>query len=79
MKKVEAIIRPEKLSLVKTELEKIGCSGLTITEVSGYGKQGGIEQQWRGEKYKIDLIPKVKLEIVCKDEELDKICNTIVS
>ena len=55
MKKIEAIIRPEKLQDVKTALDKLGCIGMTITEVKGRGKQGGITQQWRGRQYHIDL------------------------
>ncbi len=77
MKKIEAIIRPEKLDEVKKALEKVGYSGLTISEVEGHGKQKGIVQQWRGEKYKIELLPKIKIEIVAKDSDSEVIIKAI--
>ena len=78
MKKIEAIIRPEKLEQIKIELEKIGHSGITVSEVEGFGRQKGITQQWRGEIYKIDFVPKLKLEIVVKDSELNKVLDCII-
>ncbi|KYC54169.1 MAG: putative nitrogen regulatory PII-like protein [Candidatus Methanofastidiosum methylothiophilum] len=78
MKKIEAIIRPEKLQDVKSALDKLGCVGMTITEVKGRGKQGGITQQWRGRQYHIDLIPKIKIELVVKTKYVDKVVNTII-
>jgi len=78
MKKIEAIIRPEKLQDVKTALDKLGCIGMTITEVKGRGKQGGITQQWRGRQYHIDLLPKIKLELVVKTKYVDKVVDTII-
>ncbi|MFA5260241.1 MAG: P-II family nitrogen regulator [Candidatus Omnitrophota bacterium] len=78
MKKIEAIVRPEKLDDVRDALEAAGCNGLMITEIEGYGKQKGVVQQWRGEKYKIDTLPKIKLEIVVKDNELRRIIKTIM-
>ncbi|NMC59617.1 MAG: P-II family nitrogen regulator [Candidatus Methanofastidiosa archaeon] len=78
MKKIEAIIRPEKLQDVKTALDKMGCIGMTITEVKGRGKQGGVTQQWRGRQYHIDLLPKIKLELVVKTKYVDKVVNTII-
>ena len=78
MKKITAIIRPEKLEAVRQALEKVGYSGLMISEIQGHGKQKGIVQQWRGEKYKVDLISKVKLEIVVKDSEVAVIKQTII-
>ena len=78
MKKIEAIIRPEKLQDVKAALDKLGCVGMTITEVKGRGKQGGITQQWRGRQYHIDLIPKIKIELVVKTKYVDKVVNTII-
>ncbi|OPY77629.1 MAG: Nitrogen regulatory protein P-II [Syntrophorhabdus sp. PtaU1.Bin058] len=77
MKHIIAIIRPEKLDDVRNALEKVGYSGLMISEISGHGKQKGVVQQWRGEKYKLDLIPKIKLEVVIKDSELGVIKKTI--
>jgi len=78
MKHIIAIIRPEKLDDVRHALEKAGCSGLMISEISGHGKQKGVVQQWRGEKYKVDLIPKIKLEVMIKDSELPTIKKTIM-
>ena len=78
MKHIIAIIRPEKLDDVRHALEKAGCSGLMISEISGHGKQKGVVQQWRGEKYKVDLIPKIKLEVMIKDRELGIIKKTIM-
>lgn len=79
MKKVEAIIRPEKIEDVRSALEKLGCSGLMATEIEGYGKQKGVVQQWRGEKYKVDFLPKIKIEIVCKDSEVEQLVQVIVN
>lgn len=78
MKKIEAIIRPEKLDSIRMALEASGYPGITLSEIEGHGKQKGTVQQWRGEKYKVDFLPKVKLEIVCQDEELEKIVETIL-
>jgi nitrogen regulatory protein P-II 1 len=78
MKKIEAIIRPEKLDSVRKGLEKIGCSGLMVSEIEGHGKQKGVIQQWRGEKFKVDLLPKVKLEIVANNTEVKNIVKTIL-
>ena len=64
MKKIEMIIRPEKLESVRKALEQAGCAGLMITEIEGHGKQKGVGQQWRGEKYKVELLPKIKIEVV---------------
>lgn len=78
MKKIEAIIRPEKLAVVRTALEAGGYPGLTISEVEGHGKQKGALQCWHGENYKVDYLPKIKIEIVCTAEELYRIIDTIV-
>ena len=79
MKKIEAIIRPERLEEVKGALEGIGIIGMTVTEVSGRGRQKGITLQWRVGEYRVDLLPKVKIEMVVLDEDLGKTVNTIVS
>jgi nitrogen regulatory protein P-II 1 len=78
MKHIIAIIRPEKLDDVRASLQEVGYSGLMISEIEGHGKQKGIVQQWRGEKYKVDLIPKIKLEIVVKDSEVEKIKKMLI-
>jgi nitrogen regulatory protein P-II 1 len=77
MKKIEAIIRPEKLDAVRQALESSGYPGITITEIEGHGKQKGSVQQWRGEQYKLDFLPKVKVEIVCISSDLDKILKVL--
>ena len=78
MKKIEAIIRPEKIKDVKKKLDEIRYPGITISEVEGHGRQKGISQQWRGQEYKIDLLPKIKVEILAKDDDVDKLVNAIV-
>jgi nitrogen regulatory protein P-II 1 len=78
MKKILAIIRPDKLEEVKQALEDIGCNGLTIKEVRGRGIQLGITESYRGHDYKVDLLPKTEIEIVSSEEELDNIVDTIV-
>lgn len=78
MKHIIAIIRPEKLDDVRRALEKAGCTGLMISEISGHGKQKGVVQQWRGEKYKVDLIPKIKLEVMIKDNDLGSVKKAIM-
>ena len=77
MKKIEAIIRPEKLEAVRAALETVGYAGLMITEIEGHGKQKGITQQWRGKKYRVELLPKVKIEIVVKDQDVERITKAI--
>ncbi|MBI2094161.1 MAG: P-II family nitrogen regulator [Candidatus Omnitrophica bacterium] len=79
MKKIEAIVRPEKLDDVKKALEKAGYPGMTISEVEGHGKQKGVTRQWRGESYKVDLLPKVKIEVVVSDKEAERILSAIAS
>lgn len=78
MKKIEVIIRPEKLDAVRRALEKVGYAGVMISEIEGHGKQKGVIQQWRGEKYKVDFLPKIKVEIVVKDSEVERITKTII-
>jgi len=78
MKKILAIIRPDKLEEVKQALEDMGCNGLTIKEVRGRGIQLGITESYRGHDYKVDLLPKTEIEIVTSEEDLDDIVDTIV-
>jgi len=78
MKKIEAIIRSEKLDDVRQALSDMGINGITVTEVKGHGRQKGITQQWRGTEYTVDLLPKVKIETVVKPEDVDKVVDTIV-
>ena len=77
MKKIEAIIRPEKLDSVRAALEEAGSPGLMITEIEGHGKQKGVTQQWRGKKYRVELLPKTKIEIIVHDKDVDKIMESI--
>jgi nitrogen regulatory protein P-II 1 len=77
MKKIEAIIREEKLEAVRKALEKDSYFGITVSEVSGHGRQGGLTLQWRVGEYHVDLLPKVKLEVVILDEDVPRIVHTI--
>jgi nitrogen regulatory protein P-II 1 len=78
MKRIITIIRPDKLEDVKQALEEIGCHGLTVKEVKGRGIQLGITESYRGNDYKVDLLPKTQLEIVAKTEDVEGIVDTIV-
>ena len=78
MKEIVAIIRPNKLDEVKDALEELGCHGMTVTEVRGRGRQLGVTESYRGRDYRIDLLPKTKIEIVVNDEEVDRVIETIV-
>ncbi|GBE17502.1 nitrogen regulatory protein P-II [archaeon BMS3Abin16] len=78
MRKIEAIIRPERLDPVKLALEEKGVIGLTVTEVKGRGRQKGIIQQWRGREYRVDMLPKTKIEIVVATSKADEVVDTIV-
>lgn len=77
MKKIEAIIRVEKLEEVKTELEKSGFIGLTITEVKGRGAQKGVMLEWRAGEYRVEFLPKLKVELVVNDSKLDEALNIV--
>jgi nitrogen regulatory protein P-II 1 len=77
MTKVEALIRPQKLDDVKAALSEIGVKGMTVTEVRGSGKQKGFTQHYRGAEYTVNLIQKVKLEIVVADYEAKHVATTI--
>ncbi len=79
MKKIEAIIRPFKLDNVHSALQEAGYTGLTVTEVKGYGRQKGHKEIYRGSEYKIEFVPKLKLELVCSDERLEKAVEIIIS
>jgi nitrogen regulatory protein P-II 1 len=78
MKKIEAIIQPYKLDDVKEALVNAGIDGLTISEVHGHGRQKGHTETYRGAEYKVDVRPKIKLELVVADAQLDRIVNAIV-
>jgi len=78
MKKIEAIIREEKLNAVKEALEENSYFGMTVSEVSGRGRQKGIPLQWRAGEYRVDLLPKVKIELVVLDEDVPVVTEAIV-
>ena len=77
MKKIEAIIKPFKLEEVKENLGLIGIQGMTVVEVKGFGRQKGHTELYRGAEYIVDFLPKVKIEIVVNDEDLDKAVESI--
>jgi nitrogen regulatory protein P-II 1 len=79
MKKVEAIIREEKLNAVKKALEEKSYFGMTVSEVSGRGRQKGIPLQWRVGEYRVDLLPKIKIELVVLDEDVPVAIDASVS
>ncbi|HED37925.1 MAG TPA: P-II family nitrogen regulator [Ignavibacteria bacterium] len=78
MKKIEAVIRPFKLEEVKEALMEEGIRGLTISEVRGYGRQKGHTETYRGSEYRIEFIPKIKIEVVIDDDKIDRIVDAIL-
>lgn len=79
MKKIEVIIKPFKLEDVKDALVEAGVTGMTVYDVKGYGRQQGHSELYRGAEYVVDFLPKIKIDIVVKDEMVDSIINTIVN
>ena len=77
MKKVEAIIKPFKLDDVKDALHDAGVSGITVSEVKGFGRQKGHTELYRGAEYVVDFLPKVKVEVVVDDDQVDRVCEAI--
>jgi nitrogen regulatory protein P-II 1 len=78
MKKIEAIIRPHKLDDLREALSEVGVRGMTISEVKGYGRQKGHTEVYRGAEYKVDFLPKIKVEVVVKDSAVDSVLSTII-
>src|ERR1700749_378589 len=78
MKLVTAIIKPFKLDDVKAALQAFGVKGMTVVESSGYGRQRGHTEVYRGAEYQVDLVPKVRLEVLCDDEDADDLIGVIV-
>tara|TARA_R110000824_G_scaffold33584_2_gene107580 strand:+ start:339 stop:677 length:339 start_codon:yes stop_codon:yes gene_type:complete len=78
MKKIEAIIKPYKVNDVKEALHEAGVSGLSIYEIKGFGRQKGHTEFYRGSEYKVDFLPKFKLELVVNDERIDEVTNVII-
>ncbi len=77
MKKITAIVREDRFSMIKDVLSDIGYPGMTVTEVRGHGNQKGITEQWRGRTYKTDLLKKIQMEMVVADRDVDKIVQCI--
>lgn len=78
MKKIEAIIRPHKLDDVHNELQQNGFTGLTVSEIKGYGRQKGHKETYRGSEYNIEFVPKIKMELVCNDDAVEKAVEIII-
>jgi len=79
MKKVEAVIKPFKLDDVREALSEIGITGMTATEVKGFGRQKGHTELYRGAEYVVDFLPKVKLDVVVKDEDMERVVEAITN
>ncbi len=79
MKKIEAIIKPFKLDEVKEALQEIGLQGMTVTEAKGFGRQKGHTELYRGAEYVVDFLPKVKLELVVEDNQVERTIEAIIS
>jgi nitrogen regulatory protein P-II 1 len=78
VKKIEAIVRPFKMDDIREALSEIGVKGMTLTEVKGYGRQKGHTEVYRGSEYNVDFLPKAKIEIVVKDDMLERVIATII-
>ncbi|GAX87725.1 nitrogen regulatory protein P-II 1 [Lebetimonas natsushimae] len=78
MKKIEAIIKPFKLDDVKDELFEIGITGITVSEVKGHGRQQGHTELYRGAEYVVDFLPKIKIELIVKEEDVENVVNAII-
>lgn len=79
MKKIEAIIRPHKLDEVQDALHDAGFTGLTVSEIRGYGRQKGHKEIYRGTEYNINFVPKLKIELICADEKAEKALEIIIN
>ncbi|WP_377271863.1 P-II family nitrogen regulator [Peterkaempfera sp. SMS 1(5)a] len=79
MKLITAVVKPFKLDDVKTALQEIGVQGLTVTEASGYGRQHGHTEVYRGAEYRIDLVPKARIEVVVEDADAEQVMEAIVA
>ncbi|MBI4353355.1 MAG: P-II family nitrogen regulator [Candidatus Omnitrophica bacterium] len=78
MKEITAIIRPERFEAVRQALAKCGYPGIMLTDIEGHGKQKGVEQVWRGERFRMELIPKIKIQIVVPANDAEKIVQEIL-
>lgn len=78
MKKIEVVLNPEKLNIVKNALKKIGILGMTIIEARGFGNQGGHKEVFRGVEYRVDYIPKAKIELIVEEDQVEKVVDIII-
>ncbi|WP_030195116.1 P-II family nitrogen regulator [Streptomyces sp. NRRL S-87] len=78
MKLITAIVKPHKLDEIKEALQTYGIEGLTVTEASGYGRQRGHTEVYRGAEYTVDLVPKIRIEVVADDDDADSVADVIV-
>ncbi len=78
MKKIEAFIRPFKLEEVKSALSTKGIRGMSVTEVKGFGRQHGHKEMYRGSEYTVDFLPKIKIEMIVRNDDLDEVIDTIM-
>lgn len=78
MKKIEAYIRPFKLDDVKNALTKMGIKGMSVSEIKGFGRQRGHKEIYRGSEYTVDFLPKIKIEVIVKDDEQDDVIDAII-
>jgi len=79
MKKIEAYIKPFKLDEVKEALMEVGIGGMSVIEVKGFGRQRGHKELYRGSEYKVDFLPKIRVEVVAKDEDVERVVKAIVA
>lgn len=78
LKRIEAILRPEKLEALRHQLLEVGYPGMSVTHIEGHGQQRGVEQLWRGTRYQTHFLPKVRVEIIAGDKSVKKIVSTIM-
>ena len=79
MKKIEAYIKPFKLDEVKEALMEAGAGGMSVTEVKGFGRQKGHTELYRGSEYKVDFLPKIRIDVVVKDEDVERVVKAIIA
>lgn len=78
MKLITAVVKPHRLDEIKTALQELGVRGLTVTEASGYGRQRGHTEVYRGAEYRVDLVPKIRIEVVVEDADADPVVDAVV-
>ncbi len=78
MKKIEAIIRPEKFDIVKDTLTEKGFGGMSVSEIKGHGNQKGVSEVWRGKRYRVEMLPKTKIELIVLDDAVEEVVQSII-